>query len=161
MKYTPCLEVMLKELNLSIPSFRMIYCLRYTPLCNVYRSNTALYIPLLHVFRRNLVCCIIHYPMCKGCTHYTENCTLHTVQCVLYTVHCIICTVHCTLYTVYYTHHELISTGGTQKLCATPGTVGLAVEVKTLTTQFEIELLQYYLQARGIFYSTLPGEYMD
>ena len=26
MKYTPCLEVILKELNLSIPSFRMIYC---------------------------------------------------------------------------------------------------------------------------------------
>ena len=27
-KYTPCLEVILTELNIGIPSFRMLYCIR-------------------------------------------------------------------------------------------------------------------------------------
>ena len=34
MKYTPRLKAILKELNLSIPSFKMIYCLIFKNLAN-------------------------------------------------------------------------------------------------------------------------------
>ena len=96
MKYTPRLEVILKELNLSIPSFRIIYCTQLVSLCTVFAWTTF----VLHIDQG-------------------VYCTANSLHGILYRAYFMVNSLHCTLYrrTVLYKHCTQLASPCTVFVC--------------------------------------------